>query len=225
PAICIKGSVIPLTAGGGGAMRGAIYARGSTHDKRQDPKNQPRELRARCANARHNIVHEDIDRGRGRKGAGKRRQVAALLEDAHRRKFDCVLFWALDRFSREGMVPTIMYLQRLASYGVSFHSYTEAHLATDNEMVRNILLSVMSSLAKVEAQKIGERTRAGMARAKAQGKHIGPPPLDPTLQHKIAKHLAAGLSAYAVGKQLGIDPHTVAKYGRPFEGESAAAAA
>src|SRR5262249_14182142 len=71
----------------------------------------------------------------------------------------------------------IMYLQRLASYGVSFHSYTEAQLATDNEMVRNILLSVMSSLAKVETQKIGERTRAGMARAKAQGKHIGRPPL------------------------------------------------
>jgi DNA invertase Pin-like site-specific DNA recombinase len=75
------------------------------------------------------------------------------------------------------MVPTIMYLQRLASYGVSFHSYTEAHLATDNEMVRNILLSVMSSLAKVEAQKIGERTRVGMARARAQGKHIGRPHL------------------------------------------------
>jgi hypothetical protein len=48
--------------------------------------------------------------------------------------------WSLDRFSREGMVPRIMYLQRLASYGVSFHSYTEARLVTDNE---NILLSVM----------------------------------------------------------------------------------
>ena len=52
-------------------------------------------------------------------------------------------------------------------------SYTEPHLATDNELVRNILLSVLSSLAKVEAQKIGERTRAGMAKAKAAGKHIG----------------------------------------------------
>jgi DNA invertase Pin-like site-specific DNA recombinase len=60
------------------------------------------------------------------------------------------------------------------------------HLATDNELLRNILLAIMSSLAKVEAQKIGERTRAGMARAKAQGKHIGRPALDPTLQRKIA---------------------------------------
>jgi DNA invertase Pin-like site-specific DNA recombinase len=203
-------------------MRVAIYARVSTDDKGQDPENQLRELRAWSANAGHTIAHEYIDRETGRKGVHTRKQFAALFEDAHRRKFDCVLFWALDRFSREGMVPTIIYLQRLASYGVSFHSYTEAHLATDNEMVRNILLSVMSSLAKVEAQKIGERTRAGMARAKAQGKHIGRPPLDPVLRNKIAKHLAAGLSAYAVGKRLGIDPHTVAKYGRPFEGVSVA---
>jgi DNA invertase Pin-like site-specific DNA recombinase len=71
-----------------------------------------------------------------------------------------VLFWALDRFTREGMVPTIMHLQRLAACGVGFHSYTEAHLATDNELVRNILLALLASLAKVEAQKISERTKA-----------------------------------------------------------------
>src|SRR5215471_17691747 len=141
--------------------------------------------------------------------------VAALFEDAHKRRFDCVLFWALDRFTREGRVPTIMHLQRLADCGVGFHSYTEAHLATDNELLRNILLAVMSSLAKVEAQKIGERTRAGMARAKAQGKHIGRPALEPALQQKIAKQLEAGLSAYAVAKQLGIAAQTVAKYS-PF---------
>jgi DNA invertase Pin-like site-specific DNA recombinase len=75
---------------------------------------------------------------------------------------------------------------------VSFHSYTEPHLATDNELVRNILLALMASLAKVESQKIGERTRAGMARARAQGKRIGRPPLDPALQKKIVKGLGEG---------------------------------
>jgi len=43
--------------------------------------------------------------------------------------------------------------------GVAFHSYTEAHLATDNELVRNILLALLASLAKVEAQKISERNK------------------------------------------------------------------
>ena len=197
-------------------MRVAIYARVSTDDKGQDPENQLRELRAWCANAGHTLVEEYIDRESGRKGADKRKRFASLFEDAHKRKFDCVLFWALDRFTREGMVPTITHLQRLASHGVSFHSYTEAHLSTDNELVRNILLAVMSSLAKVEAQRIGERTRAGMARARAQGKHIGRPALDSAVRQKIAKQMAAGLSAYAVAKHLGIDPHTVAKYA-PFE--------
>ena len=55
-------------------------------------------------------------------------------------------------------------------------------------------------------------------------KHIGRPALDPTLQRKIAKHMAAGLSAYAVAKQLGIDPHTAAKYA-PFGGGGVSAGA
>jgi DNA invertase Pin-like site-specific DNA recombinase len=74
------------------------------------------------------------------------------------------------------MAQTIIHLQRLlSSYGITFHSYTEPHLATDNELVRNILVALLSSLAKVEAQKISERTRAGMALAKARGIRIGRP--------------------------------------------------
>jgi DNA invertase Pin-like site-specific DNA recombinase len=106
----------------------------------------------RSASAGHQIVEEYVDLESGR--SAKRKAFARLFEDAHRRRFDCVVFWALDRFSREGMVPTILHLQRLAGYGVGFHSYTEAHLATDNKLVRNILLALLASLAKVEAQKI-----------------------------------------------------------------------
>src|SRR5262247_3314736 len=142
-------------------MRIAIYARVSTDDGGQDPENQLRQLRQWCAAAGHEIAHEYIDRESGRKGTKDRKQFAALFEDAHKRKLDCVLFWSLDRFSREGMVPTILHLQRLASCGVYFHSYTEPHLATDNEMVRDILLALLSSLAKIEATKISDRTRAG----------------------------------------------------------------
>jgi len=189
-------------------MRIAIYARVSTEDKGQDPENQLRQLRQWCASAGHELVHEYVDHESGRKGTKDRKQFAALFEDAHKRKLDCVLFWALDRFTREGMVPTILHLQRLASYGVGFHSYTEPHLATDNELVRNILLALLASLAKIEAQKISERTRAGMARAKAQGKRIGRPSIAPKLRQRIA----AGQTPYAVAKALGIDRHTAAKY-------------
>ena len=105
-----------------------------------------------------------------------------------------------------------MHLQRLASYGVAFHSYTEAHLATDNELVRNILLALLASLAKVEAQKISDRTKAGMARAKAQGKRIGRPALAIELRRKIAGRLAEGSSLYQIAKDLSIDRKSAAKY-------------
>jgi DNA invertase Pin-like site-specific DNA recombinase len=193
-------------------MRIAIYARVSTDDKGQDPENQLRQLRQWCASAGHEIAGEYIDHESGRKGIKDRKRFAALFEDAHKRQFDCVLFWALDRFTREGMVPTIMHLQRLAACGVGFHSFTEAHLATDNELVRNILLALLASLAKVEAQKISERTRAGMARARAQGKRIGRPGLPHKLKQQIAQRVAAGDTAYRIAKDLGIDRHTAAKY-------------
>ena len=193
-------------------MRVAIYARVSTSDKGQDPENQLRELRAWCVNSGHTIAQEYVEHETGGKGADKRKQFAALFEDAAKRKFDLVLFWALDRFSREGMAQTIGHLQRLTSYGVTFHSYTEPHLATDNELVRNILLALLSSLAKVEAQKISDRTKAGMARAKAKGIKIGRPRLGIELRHKIAQRAGRGETAYAIAKALGIDRHTVVKY-------------
>ena len=193
-------------------MRVAIYARVSTLDMGQDPENQLRELRAWCASSGHTIIREYVESESGRKGADKRKQFAALFEDAAKRKFDCVLFWALDQFSREGMAQTIAYLQRLTSYGVTFHSYTEPHLATDNELVRNILLALLSSLAKVETQKISVRTKAGMARAKAKGVKIGRPRLGIELRQKIAKRSAEGETPCGIAKSLGIDRHTAAKY-------------
>ncbi len=195
-------------------MRVAIYARVSTDDKGQDPENQLRDLRAWCTNSGHTVTQEYVEHESGRKGADKRKQFAALFDDAAKRKFDLVLFWALDRFSREGMAQTIAHLQRLTSYGVSFHSYTEPHLATDNELVRNILLALLSSLAKVEAQKISDRTKAGMARAKAKGTKIGRPRLTIELRQQIARRAAKGEKPYAIAKALRIDRHTAAKYAR-----------
>ncbi len=193
-------------------MRVAIYARTSTVDKGQDPENQLRELRAWCDGVGHTIAGEFIDQESGRKGTDKRQQFAALFDDAAKRKFDLVLFWALDRFSREGMTATILHLQRLSSYSVAFHSYTEPHLATDNELVAGVLLALLASLAKVEAQKLSARTKAGMARAKASGKRIGRPSIDARLRERIAAMTAKGERPYAIAKALKVDRHTAVKY-------------
>jgi DNA invertase Pin-like site-specific DNA recombinase len=193
-------------------MRVAIYARVSTDDRGQCPENQLIALREWCARSGHEVAGEYVEHESGRKGTEHRRQFARLFEDAHRRQFDLVLFWALDRFSREGMVATIMHLQRLTVCGVNFHSYTEPHLATDNELSRNILLAVLSSLAKVEAQKISERTKAGLERARRRGAKIGRPRLEESLRSEISQRLADGATPFAVARALGVDRKTVVKY-------------
>jgi DNA invertase Pin-like site-specific DNA recombinase len=103
----------------------------------------------------------------------------------------------------------------LSSHGVAFHSYTEPHLATDNELARNILLALLSSQAKIEAQKISERTRAGMSRAKEKGIKIGRPQLAADSRYEIARRAAKGETPYAIAKALHIDRHTATKYLQP----------
>jgi DNA invertase Pin-like site-specific DNA recombinase len=82
---------------------------------------------------------------------------------------------SLDRFSREGMAVTVGYLRRLASYGVTFRSFTEEHLSTENELVRNILLATLFSLAKLKQEKISPCTKAGLERARAKGNVLDKP--------------------------------------------------
>jgi len=195
-------------------LRVAIYARVSKAEEgSQDPENQLMQLRQWCESGGHTIVKEYVERVSGTKGTEARQQLKALLSAAHRREFDLVLFWALDRFSREGMVKTIGYLERLTKAGVDFHSYTEEWLATDNELVRDILLAALAGLAKQEAVKISERTKVGLARARAAGKTLGRPSLDPSIEAKIiaAKKKDRSLSQRALAKQFGVSAQTVKK--------------
>jgi len=194
--------------------RVAIYARVSTEDRGQDPENQLAQLRVWCASAGHTIVGEYVDHASGSKGEAKRPRFAAMLDDAHKRKFDIVLCWALDRLSREGMVATVGYLQRLAAAGVAFHSYSEPALCSENEMVRDIVLAVMASLAKVERARISERTKAGLARTKAAGTRLGRPSLADGVRAQIAAMVFAEpqVTAYAIAKAVRCDVKTAGKY-------------
>jgi DNA invertase Pin-like site-specific DNA recombinase len=110
----------------------------------------------------------------------------------------------------KGCGRPIAYLQRLADNGVGFHSYTEPLLSTDNEMVRDIVLAVMAALAKQERIRIGERTRAGLARVRASGKHLGRPKLDAKREQAVREALAAGMGINRVARMVGTGNATVA---------------
>ena len=188
----------------------AIYARVSTREK-QEVENQLRQLREYCQRCGHTIFNEYIDKESGAKGRSERQAFSQMFKDASKRKFDLILFWSLDRFTREGLQKTIFYLQQLDGYGVNFHSYTEEYLQSDNELVRNILLAVLSSLASIERKRISERTKAGLATVKARGKTLG----RPTKQHlmnEIATLKERGFNKSQIAKKLKTSRDTVIKY-------------
>jgi len=191
----------------------AIYVRVSTKDKGQDVENQLDQLRDYIERKDWTLHEIYSDLESGTKGRKERAGFDAMFRDAAKKKFDTVLFWALDRFTREGMYQTINYLQILDSHGVTFMSYTEEFLNTDNELVRSILLAVMSSLAQIEAKKISERTKAGLERARKKGKRLGKPSFQDTgVAAEIRALHKAGKSDGEIMRTLGISRNTVKKY-------------
>jgi DNA invertase Pin-like site-specific DNA recombinase len=195
-------------------MRVAIYARVSTDDKGQDPENQLRQLRAWCEHMGHIVTREFVEHANGGKGAEYRRQLSRMFADAARREFDLLLVWSLDRFSREGMAATVGHLQRLNSHGVGFRSFSEEHLSTDNELVRDVLIALLSALAKLEREKISRRTKAGLERARAMGKHLGRPRFTDRDMERLRAALDAGDSWHAVSWKTRIPYSTVKKHAR-----------
>ena len=112
------------------------------------------------------------------------------------------------------MAATVAYLQRLAAHGVAFRSLTEEHLSTENELVRNILLATLSSLAKLEHEKISQRTKAGLERARANGRRLGRPAFSDRDKQRLRTALDTGESWHAVSLQTRIPYSTVKKHAR-----------
>jgi len=149
----------------------AIYVRVST--EKQEAENQLIDLRRYAKQRGWSIFKEYVDIISGKERS--RPAFDQLFQDAHKLLFDVVLFWDLSRFSRAGMKHTIDKLAELENNGISWVSFNEPYVSTENELARNVVLAVLSSIAKAEREKISDRTKAGIERARKQGKIIGRP--------------------------------------------------
>src|ERR1700745_2610509 len=136
-----------------------------------------------------------------------RDQFQQMWVDASRRKFDFLLFWALDRLSREGALETLHYLKRLDSYGIGYRSFTEPYFDSCG-IFKDAIVAIMATLAKQESIKLSERTKAGLAIARAKGKRIGRPRIN-AQDGEIVALRGQGLSLRAIGKKLGISEGSV----------------
>ncbi len=97
-----------------------------------------------------------------------------MFEHAAQKRFDLVVFWSLDRFSREGVLETLQHLQRLTSHGVEWFSLREEYLRSVG-LFRDAVLAILARIAKQERVRLSERVQAGLARARKEGKQLGRP--------------------------------------------------
>jgi DNA invertase Pin-like site-specific DNA recombinase len=148
-------------------LRCAIYARVSTDDKGQDPLNQLLQLREFAVRQGWKIVSEYADEASAKNG--ERKGFKALFTDAARHRFDVLLFWSLDRLTREGTFKTHCHLKQLTDAGVKFKSFTEQYVDSLG-VFGDAIIGLLAAMAQQERIRISDRTKAGIARLKAAGK-------------------------------------------------------
>ena len=186
--------------------RAAVYVRTSTDD--QTVENQLADLKQWAKRLGLNVVKVYRDDG----VSGSRRDrpgLTAMLEGAHRRDFDVLLIWALDRLSREGIGATLGYLKKLSTAGIVVKSHQEGWLNTADSTVAELLLSIFAWIAKQARERLSERTKAGLRRAEAQGTKLGRPPLPAATVEKIQMALKRGVKIRATARLCGVGSSSV----------------
>lgn len=187
-------------------MTAAIYARVSTRDKGQTNDNQLLELRAFAERLGFAIYREYCDQESG--GTAERPRFQQLFLDAYQRRFDVVLFWSLDRFSREGVTETLNHLQRLNAAGVQFKSFTEQYLDSTG-VFKDAIIAILAAIAKQERVRLSERIKAGQARST---KKPGRPALDAAKVAELRRLRGEGLSFKRIQLATGVPVATMHKY-------------
>ena len=187
-------------------MKVALYSRVSTRDKGQDVENQLRQLRDFARKQGWTIVHEFSDNVSGK--TSDREQFKRMFSAASKREFDALLFWSLDRLSREGALETLQHLQRLTAYGVAYRSFTEPYLDSLG-VFRDAIVSILACLARQERIRLSERTIAGLTKARELYGRVGGRPRVKCDRAKVLKLHGAGKSLAAIAKELGVSKTSI----------------
>lgn len=178
-------------------MKVALYARVSMDESREDrryqePENQLVPLRDWASRCQWEVVEEYVDRGSG--ADPNRPQFRRMLQDAMMLRFNAILVWRWDRFSREPMFVSVGRVQKLRDRGIGLKSLMETWLDTgkDNPM-SDMALSIMAWSGAEERKRISDRTKAGIVRRRAIGQWKGgrPKKVIPEEMHAELLGLAA----------------------------------
>src|SRR6266478_9328473 len=187
-------------------MRVAIYARVSTANNGQDPTMQTRELREYAERRGWTVAGEYVDVGIS--GTKERRpELDRLMQDAHRRRFDCVVVWKFDRFARS-VSHLLRALESFKAQGIEFVSFSEQ--MDTSTPAGKMVFTVLGAVAELERSLIVERVRAGLRNARAKGKQLGRPRVAVDAV-RIARLRAQGRSIREIADELGYSRSLVHK--------------
>jgi DNA invertase Pin-like site-specific DNA recombinase len=132
-----------------------------------------------------------------------------MMLAASQRQFDVLLFWKLDRLSREGVRKTLAYLERLDRWGVRWRSFMEPFFDSCGIM-RDVVISIMATLAEQERINISDRPKAGLRRAHKAGQVLGRPALALDMAKARARR-AKGESLRNIAKAMKCSPSLLLK--------------
>ena len=187
--------------------RVALYVRVSTDEQTTD--NQRRELEGVAKRSGWKIVDIYEDNGiSGANGREKRPALDKLLKDAARREFDMIAAWSVDRLGRS-LQHLVGLLEELQALGVDLYLHQQG-LDTSTPSGR-AMFQMCGVFAEFERAMLVERTKAGLARARAKGMRLGRPPVPPVTKRRIAKLRQQGKSMRAIAKATDMSVATVHK--------------
>jgi len=192
--------------------RAALYLRVSTID--QTTANQERELRQVAERAGWEVDKVYKDRGiSGSKGRDKRPAFDALHKAAARREIDIVMAWSVDRLGRS-LQDLVAFLSEIHAVGVDLFLHQQGLDTTTP--AGKALFQMMGVFAEFERSMIQERVRAGLRRAKDDGKRLGRPRIARQLEERILAALKAGETIRGVADRFDVNPSTVQRIKHPF---------
>ena len=201
--------------------RAVLYLRVSTID--QTTANQERELREVASRMGCEIIRVYKDHGiSGAKSRNERPEFDRLLRDAAQRKFDVVMAWSVDRLGRS-LQDLVGFLSELHALHIDLFLHQQGLDTTTPG--GKAMFQMMGVFAEFERAMIAERVRAGLRRAKDEGKRLGRPRIAAELEKRIQTALnerkRTGEGVRGIAKRFGVDPSTVQRIARPFVGAAA----
>ncbi len=180
-------------------LRIAVYHRVSTLD--QDPGLARDELHAAAARLGGEVVLDIEETGSGARN--DRPGLQRLMDAGRRGKLDAVVVWKLDRFGRSAL-DVLANIRDLDAAGVRFIAMTQGiDIRPGGDAMSRLILGVLASVAEFERDLIRERTRLGMAKARAAGKRIGRPQADRPERNEVLRLRDQGKSWREVSNALG----------------------